>query len=198
MCNRDEEQHYPDPGMFNPSPSRPPHLNQTVCGCRCGRASGHSRGSDGDDRQDDETLTLIASDASDDEFGSQSESTLGEHVDGHLIAGQSAFHGSSSRTSDSAMDAGHPTFSGAGSESNYSDRADSMVNEPGSDAQSMFTADSRSIHPMSPGPGIGEWAVLPYEYYFLARPLRLTPQLQYCRGAVASHLILSDDRPLGL
>ncbi|KAK7182100.1 hypothetical protein DPSP01_008259 [Paraphaeosphaeria sporulosa] len=197
MYDLNEGQQYPDPGLCNRSASRPPHLNQTVCGCRCGRASGHSRGSDDDDRQNDDTLTLVGSDTSDNEFGFRSEATLDEAVDtSRILASQSPFQEGFSRVSSPGMPAGHSLYGSPGSESDYSDTADSMDNEPSSDAHSEMTADSRSVHPMSPGPGQGAWADL--EYHFLARPLRLTPQAQYCRGVVASHLILDDDQCLGL
>ncbi|KAF2442552.1 hypothetical protein P171DRAFT_69426 [Karstenula rhodostoma CBS 690.94] len=196
MYNPSEGQQYPEPGLCSRSASRPPHLNQTVCGCRCGRASGHSRGGDDGDRQNDETLTLVGSDTSDNEFGFLSESTLGEDIDtSRFLAGQSPFHGES-RVSSPGMPTAHSLYSNPGSESAYSDTADSMDNEPGSDAHSEMTADSQPIHPMSPGPGLGAWADL--EYHFLARPLRLTPQAQYCRGVVASRLILDDDQSPGL
>jgi hypothetical protein len=63
---------------------------------------------------------------------------------------------------------------------------------------SVYSTDARSVHCSSPGPGLGAWAGeeetkdIAFEYYFLCRPLRLTPQRRYCRGLVASHLILND------
>lgn len=63
---------------------------------------------------------------------------------------------------------------------------------------SVFSPDSGSIRCISPGPGLGAWTEqeevrdAPLVYHFLVRPLRLTPQLRYCRGAIASHLIMDD------
>jgi hypothetical protein len=52
----------------------------------------------------------------------------------------------------------------------------------------------RSIHCVSPGPGLGAWTedIVLEKYHFLDSPLRLTPQRRYCRGLVASHLVVRD------
>jgi len=55
--------------------------------------------------------------------------------------------------------------------------------------------DIRSVHCVSPGPGLGTWTedtVVLERYHFLDSPLRLTPQRRYCRGLVASHLVVRD------
>lgn len=133
MYNPNEGQQYPDPGQCKRADGRPPHLNQTVCGCRCGRASGHSRGSDDGDWQNDETLTLIGSDTSDNEFGFLSESILGEDIDtSRFLAGLSPYHEEEPRVSGSGVPTGHALYGSPGSELDYGDTADSMENGPGS------------------------------------------------------------------
>lgn len=130
MGNRENEQQYPDPALQNQSGSRPPHFNQAVCGCRCGRASGHGQGSNEDDGRLDDTATLVTSDTSDDDFGLHSESTLGEDIEtSHLVAGHSAFHEYDARVDGAGISGNYPSFSGPGSDS---DGANSMENELGS------------------------------------------------------------------
>ncbi|KAF1975297.1 hypothetical protein BU23DRAFT_81688 [Bimuria novae-zelandiae CBS 107.79] len=193
MYDHKEAQKTPEPGLHNSSPNRPPQLNRTVCGCCCGRGSSRGHGTDDDGGRDQEdTLTLIASDAS--ENG-------GEVFPGGFIPHESdAFiHGVRPDSPGSTL-APSRTSSPI---SNYSDAAESMENEPGSGVHSIWSLDPQSVPCMSPGPGIGAWTeqdtteVSAFDYYFLARPLRLTPQHQYCRGVVASHLVLDDERYRG-
>ncbi|KAF2467581.1 uncharacterized protein BDR25DRAFT_267112 [Lindgomyces ingoldianus] len=75
------------------------------------------------------------------------------------------------------------------------DAANSMRNEPNSsDDHSIVTSENMSVRCMSPGPGLGSWIEDRVNgYHFLDSPLRLTPQRRYCRGLVASHLVLRDD-----
>lgn len=69
MCNSNEGQQDPDFGLHSSSSSRPPQLNQTVCGCRCGCGIGHGNEHEDNDRDEDGAMTLVASDASDDGEG---------------------------------------------------------------------------------------------------------------------------------
>jgi hypothetical protein len=69
----------------------------------------------------------VASDTSDNGFGSLSESTLNEDIDS-----QPAFYEGELRRSSPVMPAVHPFYGSPGSQSNYSDTAGSMENEPGS------------------------------------------------------------------
>jgi hypothetical protein len=56
-----------------------------------------------------------------------------------------------------------------------------------------------STRTMSPDPGMPYWITglpvvpdLPFAYYFLETPLRLSPQCEHCRGKTASHLVVPD------
>jgi hypothetical protein len=82
--------------------------------------------------------------------------------------------------------------------------SNSMRTQPGSeDIQSVVTANVRSCRCISPGPELGAWTSEEWalgdrrrppvsDNLFLASPLRLTPLRRYCRGSVASHLVLRD------
>lgn len=83
----------------------------------------------------------------------------------------------------------------------YDDMGCSVKNHPGSDDHSVISSDARSVRCISPGPGLGSWierwegdaGLKEYPGHFSSRPLRLTPQRQFCRGLVASHLVLIED-----
>lgn len=99
------------------------------------------------------------------------------------------------------IDFGQATFRPF-SRSRYRDAGspNSMRNERGTDEPRSSSASSgRRSRPLSPGPGMVAWAdealglqLQLQEYLFTDRPLRLTPQRRYCRGLVASHLIVCD------
>lgn len=188
--------------VSHPDGTRPPQLNQTVCGCRCGRGTGGVQESERDDEGVDGLSTIVASDDSDmEEYVSCSGDTeLNTTIEGPVpdpeyLAYVRARVEHFVNTTEGALH-----VSGVDLPSHFPDQnvifsdhdADSMRPEPSSDAHSVVTSDSRSIRPMSPGPGIGYWTHEDAEYYFRARPLRLTPQHQYCRGLVASHLVMRD------
>ncbi|ORY04032.1 hypothetical protein BCR34DRAFT_591379 [Clohesyomyces aquaticus] len=82
------------------------------------------------------------------------------------------------------------------------DAGASSINQPQdcSDEQSIAApGPTTGLRCMSPGPGLGAWIEGGWVddrmngYHFVDSPLRLTPQLRFCRGLSASHLVLWDD-----
>lgn len=132
MGNHDERQPCPEPSLETPSSNRPPQLNQTVCGCRCGRGSSRAQGASDGDGDADEASTLVASSAS--ERGSVSPIEV--LFDGPIYR-LALMHQVQTRLGRAGM-----TFSSTGSTlassgdsraaSSGSDAAGSMENEPGS------------------------------------------------------------------
>lgn len=104
---------------------------------------------------------------------------------------------------DVVVDYGHATYRPFSRNRNIdAGSPNSMRNEHGSDdPRSSSRSSSRRSNPrtLSPGPGMLAWAdealgiqLQLQEYLFTDSPLRLTPQRRYCRGLVASHLIVRD------
>jgi hypothetical protein len=202
------EHHDVHDNLSQPDSTRPPQLNQTVCGCRCGRGSASVPEGDGGSNEDDGASTCAASDdynMENDYVSFSGDTALNASFEGHIpdvvpfeyvadlrarvelfVNAVAGFHQTS------GID--HPShvvdYHGILREFD----ADSMRPEPSSDVHSVVTSDSRSIRPISPGPGIGGWAEeVPEDHRPGIRPLRLTPQHRHCRGLVASHLVLRDE-----
>jgi hypothetical protein len=206
--------------METVTPDRPPQLNKTVCGCRCGRVQTGQVADDTGGRNDEDGAsthsleTLVASNQSeaDAEFPASPDAVTDRTSDGeHAMSGRQRevqemqmrlgdFLGNVDilRARESVVLGEelslllfHPNaFEGS---------VNSMSVEPyGSDDHSMVSSGVRSIRSISPGPGIGAWTedvdvdLGMNTYHFRETPLRLTPQRRYCRGLVASHLVLHD------
>ena len=134
MCNSNEGQQDPDFGQHTSSPSRPPQLNQTICGCRCGRGSSHGDVHDDNDRDEDGAMPLAASDASDDGEGVEPmELTVSDHLLRSALLQEKRLRSSRPRmvfdspgtTTVSSRDSSRPA-------SSYDGMTESMKNEPGS------------------------------------------------------------------
>ncbi len=186
-----------------PDATIPP--SQPVYGYRCGSGCGGSQEGDGGSREDDAASTLVASD----------ESDVGEVFPDHTAdTGQSAGFdvptpppAAAAYTDEfltrmerfiSAEDAQHAIEINNqvlhSSQMGMDQDMDSMWNEPDPDGHSDIASRAASARCISPGPGLGAWADdYHLEYHFVVRPLRLTPQHRYCRGLVASHLVLRDE-----
>lgn len=187
--------------MSQPDGTRPPQLNPTVCGCRCGRGSGSVQEGERDGEGGDGAATVVASDDSEmEEYVSYSGDTALDASIERLVPDPVVAEYQAERRARIEQfvntTAGLLPATGvelASTPSPFLDQnalfrdydVDSMRPEPSSDAHSVGASDTRSIRPMSPGPGIGTWVE---EYHFVVGPLRLTPQHQYCRGLVASVL----------
>jgi hypothetical protein len=200
---------------------RPPQLNQTICGCRCGCGCNNDLGGEGnsEDRESVQTVeTLVA--MSDDGEGLPSSS---DGPGGHAPEDFSVQHTQSWRQASFGEirnrfggyihDAQGLQLNGSMNDwasfrtrdrfpHSPDDMARSMKNNPDSDERSAISSDARSVRCISPGPGLGSWIEQAWEdeaglmespNHFSSRPLRLTPQRQFCRGLVASHLVLIDD-----
>lgn len=210
----------PDPEVL--SATRPPQLNPTICRCRCTRMSeGVSQEGDSGN-EDDAASTLVGSDNSQlgDDFPTGSDEA-GQHATIRLARPQAPtgnghvdeFRARIGLSIDVAerFRAGQPLMNMADLSlppyqlrfpQEYEDTTDSLINEPGSDIHSVVTSGPRSVRCGSPGPGVayaGAWADETWterfqlDYHFVVRPLRLSAEHQYCRGLVASHLVLRDE-----
>ncbi|KAF2118447.1 hypothetical protein BDV96DRAFT_386604 [Lophiotrema nucula] len=198
------------------SANRPPQLNETVCGCRCGCGCSGLLEGDGGDGGSTSTRETTLFDP--DEEDPQSSDGPEAHVTPDMFAVRQALPWMVGDTRevptrygsfDYDNDGFRPSQRVIGIEdqplrpisdvrySEISENDDSMVNGTASDTHSVITPNVRSIRPMSPGPGLGHWIgdTVHSENYFLAKPLRLTPQRRFCRGLVASHLVVRDDAP---
>ncbi|KAF2636100.1 hypothetical protein P280DRAFT_473248 [Massarina eburnea CBS 473.64] len=175
----DHNDMYENPSQPNPgtiSSAESPHLDKRICGCRCGQTSGQ------EGREvnfDDAASTLVASDTSDiGDRGGTMQNTAGtaasaEELRARIRLFLRSMEGSRQRM---AIDEQEQI----GRVQNYQDAADSTESEPGSDAHSAITPDNRSVHCMSPGPGLGAWTTddrphVSFPYHFRVTPLRLTP-----------------------
>jgi hypothetical protein len=202
------EHHNVHDDLSHPDATRPPQLNQTVCGCHCGLGNGSAQEGDDGSKDGDGGSTVAGSEDSDirDDYVSFSGDTaLDASFEGHIPTSVPseylAEHRARIERFVNAVD-GFQQLTGVDISSHFLGQsgffddydADSMRPEPSSDVHSVVTSDARSVRPISPGPGIGHWVEeVPEEYHFVVRPLRLTPQHRYCRGLVASHLVLRDE-----
>ncbi|KAF2662735.1 hypothetical protein K491DRAFT_815 [Lophiostoma macrostomum CBS 122681] len=177
------------------TPDRPPQLNRTVCGCRCGRgqtgqivdeAGGRN---DGDDAEHLASPNAVVDETS---GGEREESSLRElqEMETRLRDFLVGVDTLQTREGTSLILLDPYAFEGS---------VNSMNVEPyGSDDYSVISSGVRSLRSMSPGPGIGAWIeeanmnLGARSYHFRGTPLRLTPQRRFCRGLVASHLVLHD------
>ncbi|KAF1959082.1 hypothetical protein CC80DRAFT_490059 [Byssothecium circinans] len=180
MYERDAYQNPSQTNLETISPTRPPQLNRTVCGCQCRRGS-PGEAEEGDPNED-EASTLVASNGSDAE--SSDELAEGATALANVEELQARI-----RMFLRDMEGNHhlPTVDGYALSFNHfvllpdcDNAATSTETEPGSGVHSVTTPDERSVHCISPGPGLGTWATedgprIPFRYLFLARPLRLTP-----------------------
>lgn len=194
--------------MSQPDATRPPQLNQTVCGCHCRCRSGSAQDGEDGSKDEDGVSTLAGSENSadrDDHVSFSGETALNASFEGHMPTPTPSEYVAELRARiEQFIDAadGFQQTMGTDMTSHILGQnrflrdfdADSIRPEPSSDVHSVVTSDARSVRPISPGPGIGGWTKeIPEECYFLVRPLRLTPQHRYCRGLVASHLVLRDE-----
>jgi len=170
------------------SANRQPQFNQTTigCGCQCGN---RGEDSDGGSNEDDNASTLVASNFdSDEEFPSSADGP-----EQHVNAGAFREDTRGSNEDPRMRPRAQPL---------RGEMVDSMRTEfDSSDEHSVVASDTRSVSRISVGPGIGDWTNEDFhfnelhwnEYYFVVRPLRLTPQRRYCRGLVASHMVVRDE-----
>ena len=180
------------PYQSNPemtSPDRPPQLNEAVCGCHCGCGCGGMF--EAPEQHVHIEAFAVRRPSSDQGNGINLREVRTRF--GGFLNDMDGF-----RLSEHAMGGGdgpvrvHQMCPPA----DLDDAADSMRNEPcGSDDQSTAASDIRSVHCISPGPGLGSWAeeVRVNGYHFSVTPLRLTPQRRHCRGLVASRFDFQDE-----
>lgn len=218
------------PENISPDSRRPPNLNEQVCSRRSGsggggESEGDGGGSDEEGGSTSSLKTLVASHDSEADSGAEEDfppSSDGreEHHQldatvelpivsqeardiieflsrfGEVVNGARAFE---FELNERGIVIGDQVLG------DQADLSSSLVNGHSSDDRSVVSPDLRSLHSMSPGPGLGAWTedmVMP-EYHIVQvpiylfsedrNPLRLTPQRRYCRGLVASHLIIRDE-----
>ena len=174
--------------MSRLSRNRPPQFNARNCGYDCGY--GCSKDEGGGAESEEETAV-----GEEENVPSYAEVQDGDSRESEDLSGsQASMPNSSTAASD-----------GTGLEWSSSQDLDgsmsaSMLVEPVSpgDHSPGFPA-SGSVRSVSPNPGIVYWisstgvaSPLPISYYFLQTPLRLSPQLEHCRGDPAFHLVVPD------
>jgi hypothetical protein len=190
------------------SPNRPPQFNESTCGYRCGWGCCEPDG--GEDGESDATPTLVGSE---DEAEAVEGSALHAEVD-------ASYHTGSHNNREVDIDAA-PIVLVDDSEENlqlnqhvfangnptapcqltwdYDESVKSLENQAGSEPRSSATSDQRSTGSASPcgwDIGIGGWTEdsnanqLPG--YFCVTPLRLSAQLEHCRGTVASPMVMQE------
>ncbi|EUC50984.1 hypothetical protein COCMIDRAFT_60894, partial [Bipolaris oryzae ATCC 44560] len=192
MCNHNGGKDSPmQPNINTSDPERPPQFNARNCNFDCD--SGCNKDSDdegGGAEMDGQTVIgeeeNVHSDAeAQDESGGESEDLRGSE--------------------EFMPDSGESASDGTGSEFLSSletgDMSVSMVVEPASSGdRSPVICASVPARSLSSNPGntillAGLMRVpspLPMSYYFLQKPLRLSAQIEHCRGDPASHLVAPD------
>jgi hypothetical protein len=192
------------------SPNRPPQFNESTCGYRCGWGCCEPDG--GGDGGSDATPTLVGS-----EDEADTEATEGSA----LHAGVDASRPTGSHNNrDADIDAAPVVLVDDSQESlqlsqhvlahgdpiapcqlnrDHDESVKSLENQADSEPRSSAASDQRSTGSASPygwDTGIGGWADdsnanrLPG--YFCVTPLRLSAQLEHCRGTFASHTMMRD------
>ena len=191
MSERDDPHIPPDqPRMESASRNRPPQFNWRNCGFDCGfgceKASEEEGGGGGGGGSDDETA-VDENEILDLAAVLQFENNEVGHE-----------HPNSSSDNDLSPDEVEVEGSSSLMDSNgYLDHMSGSLHV----GQCATTDHSpgASTRNRSPDPGIPYWIAglpvapeLPFAYYFLETPLRLSPQYEHCRGDPASHLVVPD------
>lgn len=135
MDNHDGEHQSLELDLQSPSPDRPPQLNQTVCGCRCGRGSSRGNGTDDDDgRNEDETATLVASEASEsgEEVSSVAAVILDNFIRSALVHEMQSGLDGRDMNFDSPGTTVYSTPGNSRRASSYGETVESLENQPGS------------------------------------------------------------------
>jgi hypothetical protein len=195
------------------SATRPPQFNESTCGYRCGwgcsEPDGGGGGGDGDSESD--TAPTLVDSEDDDE--AMEETVLRDAPDAsHSI--DSRNNGvvdrdagpivlvddfeESAELSQHFLAPGIPMIAPQ-MNGDYEESVNSLDNQAGSDVHSSAASDRRSIGSASPygwTVGTGEWTreskTNHFPGYFSMTPLRLSAQVEHCRGLVASHLVSED------
>ncbi|KNG48015.1 hypothetical protein DDE82_002280 [Stemphylium lycopersici] len=189
MNDREDTNERPNqPQVNTPSPNRPPQFNERNCGYDCGYGCEKaSEDEAGGGYSDEETVVEDTNEdmLSNAEFQSESD---GEMQD--LSSSQGSMPISDGvdwdETCNQLPDANNMSAS--------------LMVEPFSPADHSPPASiSGSARSVSPNPGVVYWVTslrvatpLPMSYHFLQTPLRLSPQLEHCRGDPTSHLVVPD------
>lgn len=189
MNDREDTNEPPNQLQMNtPSPHRPPQFNERNCGYDCGYGCEKASEDEGGGGYSDEET--VVDDTNEDRLSNverQSESD-GEMQD--LSSSQGSMSISDGVDWDE-MDDQLP---------DANNMSASLIVEPLSPADHSPPASiSSSARSVSPNPGIMYWVTslrvatpLPMSYHFLQTPLRLSPQLEHCRGDPTSHLVVPD------
>ncbi|KAF1837516.1 hypothetical protein BDW02DRAFT_130507 [Decorospora gaudefroyi] len=167
------------------SRERPPQFNWKNCGYDCGEGCEKVTEDEGDGGSDDETavdLEEVRTSAATSHSGdtrNEDHPGTSSHEDQSLRVAH--WEGSSSPLDDSSGSLQVGLYT-------HTDRSPEL--SPGSSARTR-----------SPDPGMSYWTAgltlpvaseLPFRYFFLQTPLRLSPQYEHCRGEPASHLVVRD------
>jgi hypothetical protein len=180
------------PHLNTLSRNRPPQFNWRNCGFDCGlgceKASDGEGGGGGEEEGESDGETTAVDEH---EIGNlTAESQAGSsHHDGHL---------GSSLDDDPSQHAVEEEFPIHVEPSDLLDEMSGSLHV-GRCATMDHSPEASAMISTSPDPGISYWLAnppvapeLPFEYYFLETPLRLSPQYEHCRGDPASHLVVPD------
>jgi hypothetical protein len=173
------------------SRNRPPQFNWRNCGFNCGfgcEKASEDEGGGGGGESDEETAVDENEDDQDPTAGSQAEDS-DAHLDSLV-----------DETSSPRVAEGERFSSRIASSGYLSDLSGSLQIGPYATMDHSPEASARgNTRTVSPDPGMPYWTTglpvvpdLPFAYYFLETPLRLSPQYEHCRGEKASHLVVPD------
>jgi hypothetical protein len=192
MYNRDDGNDSPsESNMSTLSPDRPPQFNARNCNYDCGYGCQKDSEDEGGGAESDEQTVV-----------GEEEENVHPYEDAEVQDESSREFEDLSGSGEWMPNSGAATPNSTGIQSSSSqdsgdDMFASMVVEPVSSGDhSPVIANSGSARSVSPNSGHVFWvaAPLPISYYFLQTPLRLSPQLEHCRGDPAS-LVVVPDRP---
>jgi hypothetical protein len=195
------------------SATRPPQFNESTCGYRCGWGCCEpdgGGGGGGDDSASDTAPTLVDSEGEDeamDEAELRNEPDTSHSIDSRNNGVVDRDTGPIALVDDfqdgaelsqhffaSEIPMITPQMSG-----DYEESVNSIDGQVGSDIHSSAASDRRSTGSASPyrwTARVGDWIKdsKPDHYpgYFSMTPLRLSAQVEHCRGLVASHGVSED------
>ena len=191
MNDREDTNDPPNQSQMNtPSPNRPPQFNERNCGYDCGYGCEKASEDEGGGGYSDEETVV-----NDENEEMMANSELQSEGDGEMQDSSSSqgsvptSEGADWNETDDQLPSPRDTNMSA-----------SLIVEPLSPADHSPPASiSGSARSVSPNPGVMYWITslrvatpLPMSYHFLQTPLRLSPQLEHCRGDPTPGLVVPD------
>ncbi|KAH8733100.1 hypothetical protein GQ44DRAFT_696926 [Phaeosphaeriaceae sp. PMI808] len=191
------------------SRNRPPQFKDLNCGYRCGWGCCEPCGEGGADSESDCTPTLVGSVEEEAMAMAMEAFLLHEDIEmspPEIIGGAEDTLPIASNDMDDSQHLWSVTVDQVSiapppSTQDHDESLDSLENEASSGGCDRPSSDARSVKLLPPtgwDAGIGFWGHpvadrFSLDYHFLAKPLRLSPQYEHCRGAAVSHMVAQDD-----